>query len=85
MTKRFLSQVSFYSVAVALGLYLANGQSANVHVAYVSTSLFATFMSRRRTSSVPAPVSHMPDRDLAPDDRRVMTMAHVEELLSHAS
>lgn len=85
MTTRYLSQVIFYSAATALGTYLANGQSVMVHVVYVSTSVFATFMSQRRTSPTPASVSRLPEPGFAHDDSRVMTMAHVEEMLSHAS
>lgn len=85
MTKRFVSQVSFYFVAVVLGMYLSNGLSLTSHVVYVSVSVFATFMSQRRQAPVTATVSRLPDTPPNPDELRIVTIAHVEDLLSHAS
>ena len=84
MTKRFLSHASFYSVAATLGIYLAHGQSATVHAVYVSTTLFATYMSRR-SSRVQAQITRLPGHGPAHDDSHIELMAHVEEMLSHAS
>jgi len=85
MTKRFISQVSFHSAAVVLALYLANGLSVTSHVVYLSVAVSATFMSQRRQETVTAPVSHLPEASATHEDHRVMTLAHVEDMLSHAS
>lgn len=85
MTKQSIARAPFYLLAVILGTYLSSGQSLAHHVAYVSVSLFATYMSQRDRGTEILPVSHLPVQHPAHDDDRVTTLAHVEELLSAAS
>lgn len=85
MNKRFLSQASFHSAAFVLGMYLADGMSVTVHVAYVTVALFASYMSQRRPAAAPTAVTHLPAFAPVDDEERIMTKAQVEEMLSHAS
>lgn len=85
MTKRFVSQASFYTVALALGTYLSNGLSLTARVVYASVSVFATFMSQRGHVPVTAAVSRLPEPSPNPVDLRIETIAQVEDLLSRVS
>lgn len=84
MNKRLLSTATFYSAAVMLATYLADGQSAGHHVFYLSTTVIATHMSQRRSAPT-AVVSRLPDTADSPQADMVAVMSHVEDMLSHAS
>ena len=85
MNKKFITTSSSFTVAIALGMYLASGQSAAVHVVFICTTLFATFMALRHTAETTAEITLFPDAHHLGDGQPLVILNQVEELLSQAS
>lgn len=52
--------LAMYVVSIFLGVYLGSGQSAAIHIMFLMTTCFATFMTRRKAGDTLTNVTPLP-------------------------